>query len=44
MFVQLESKCCLYLSGVLMSEIVDCFVVCHWALSHEKLTEMSLDT
>ena len=28
-----------YLSDLLMSEVVDCFVVGHWALSHKKLTE-----
>ena len=34
-----ESTCYIHLSDLLMSEVVDCFVVGHWALSHKKLTE-----
>ena len=37
--MNLETKCCICFSDLLMTEIVDCFVVGHWAVSHKKLTE-----
>ena len=30
---------CIHISELLMTKTVDCFVVGHWALSHNKLTE-----
>jgi len=38
--VNLETKRCICFSDFLMTEIVDCFVVGHWAVSQKKLTEM----
>ena len=37
--MNLETKPCICFSDLLMTEIVDCFVVGHWAVSHKKLTE-----
>lgn len=38
--MNLETKSCICFSDFLMTEIVDCFVVDHWAVSQKKLTEM----